>query len=164
MNKKKIVIAILILIGLLFLVAFGAGFKVNREPAPDPPKSYKPGGLMKGIGDLMAPFAPSVNADRLRCNDQPMETIFLLTRDKDSCVVSIPPSKEQYRKGTLRMTSAKGPAVEVEYRERNGEEGEATTLTADEPLRLVFLEEGGRLTLTCKECKTSGRSVRLKLE
>ena len=164
MDRKQVFILTLTLLGLLFLFGFGAGFGFNAARQPNPYR-YEPATWLEWLGDWMAPFAPSVDTARLRCNGQSVRTTFLLTAASPTCTMTIPAAGEKYRKGILELRGGEPTLrVRVDYQPAGEAAGQPAFLTAKQKMRLVFLDQGGKLTLTCDGCRVGqGRDIRLKL-
>lgn len=168
MDKKKIVIVGLVVIVLLFLIGLGTGLAPKKDQERDEYiAGFKTrGGWEKSLGNLLAPFGPSLDINRLLRESECKHTgrTILLTKIATSCVIEIPGSDERYRKGTLRRVGT-GPAVTVAYTSSGEETAEQDLTKTNGSIRLAVLAEGGTLELSCLGCTAgSGRRAQVKFE
>ncbi len=184
MSKNKLAIGVLILLGLIFLGGFGTKFLHKKNDGREDASYDAEGSWMESIDKLMSPFQDPLDMTRLR--PRWSERCLIKNRtisldDEAECEILVRSKKgadaqvaKLFVKEDITVMRPCGEdeseqaqhehQLEVSYAPA-GESIETTGCLAKMPLRLVVLEEGGRLWLKCKGCdKNEQRIATVTLE
>jgi len=176
-NQQKLVVVILVILGLLFFLGLGAGFRFNASKKDKPsPASENPGsGLMGVMDEWLAPFGPKLDLSGVYCNNQPVTQTFLLNQALPECVLRFPDpaNKDRSRKASLRVLGDSGLPVYFAYEKPKPESEEPPVPCPVAPdtspgLKLLYKEEGtpefqasDRPPRVCWSKKDAGKPIRV---
>lgn len=102
-RRKVIVIAVVILLGLLYVVTLGYGLALGDQKRP---LSAVIKGFPSTLHDMLGSAAPKLNSRRMSCNSQFLNQSFRLTRDRPQCDIAMAaarPNDAAYSKGILSI-------------------------------------------------------------
>ena len=185
MDKKKIVIVVLVILAVLFFSGV-AGNLVPKKQEGANKDTYKGGGWETTLGEWMAPFTSSLNVKKLLRNStdcksrtyQNKHKVILLSKTNNTCVIHIPKLKdEKYSKGKLSLVlvGSEVPNVTVQYvpdgKSEKDDDYKPISFKPDKankPVKafsFVVLEKGGKLIVKCEGCfAKQDQIIRVKFE
>ncbi len=110
MERKQwiVLVVVLLVLGGLYLAV--AVYGLTRGDHAQSLQTIQ-SGVAGTLHRWLAGMAPGIDGARLQCNGQRLDAAFQLKNGagKESCVVTIYPSAEKYRKATLRLNEAYPP-------------------------------------------------------
>jgi hypothetical protein len=120
MKPSTGVVLLITVVVVLYFVALGLGFALNRDngTSVDAVGSWK-----KALGGLSALFAPPLDLRAVDCNGQPVTGLFKLTEANPKCTLRFSASEDDYRKGELDFlrtpaTNDLAVLVRAEFKEK----------------------------------------------
>lgn len=112
MNKKNLVILVLVLLGVIAAALFGVGVNFNKSGGGGDAKNFKPPQWAKSLGKITGPFSPKL--EKVDIRQAPGQTLLF----------RISPSDDKFRKAEFcaeNLLSDKSGQVIVDYACPNAE-------------------------------------------
>lgn len=167
-NQQKLVVVILVILGLLFFLGLGAGFRFNasEKGKPSPASEQSRPKLVELMDDWLAPFGPKLDLSGIQCNGQYVNQGFSLTQAAPECVLTFPPATDgkQVRKANLRVLGGAGIPVYFAYerpKSKPGESPDPCPQPKSPGMKLIFAELGETPPTQCWSEKPSSKPVRI---